>query len=145
LLRLLFAESEFNQAIVFKGGTSLSKVFGVIHRFSEDIDLSLSPAYLGIPEDQAAAITSRTQRDAWMERLQRMCATAVQDRIQPAIENRIRELLAPGPRNGSWTEFVLDPETESPVQNLKLIRSCPTKFDFSTTIHCVAGGLTSAG
>jgi hypothetical protein len=28
---------------VFKGGTSLSKVFGVIERFSEDIDLSLSP------------------------------------------------------------------------------------------------------
>ncbi len=26
---------------VFKGGTSLSKVFGLINRFSEDIDLSL--------------------------------------------------------------------------------------------------------
>jgi predicted nucleotidyltransferase component of viral defense system len=32
-------ESEFAGSLVFKGGTSLSKVFGVIERFSEDIDL----------------------------------------------------------------------------------------------------------
>lgn len=115
LLRLLFANAEFEQAIVFKGGTSLSKVFGVIQRFSEDIDLSLSPAYLGISEDEAAGITSRTQRDAWMERLQTTCATAVQDQIQPVIENRIRDSLGPGPRAGFWTEFVLDSDTKSPV------------------------------
>ena len=102
LLSLLFADTEFNQAIVFKGGTSLSKVFGVIQRFSEDIDLSLAPTYLGISEDEAAEIASRTQRDAWMKRLQKQCETIVHDRIRPAIENRIHE-------------FVLDPETESPV------------------------------
>lgn len=36
-------ESEFADSLVFKGGTSLSKAFGVIQRHSEDIDLSLSP------------------------------------------------------------------------------------------------------
>ena len=36
LLRLLFAQSELAPFLVFKGGTSLSKVFGVIDRFSED-------------------------------------------------------------------------------------------------------------
>jgi predicted nucleotidyltransferase component of viral defense system len=45
LLGLLFG-SEFAGSLVFKGGTSLSKVFGVIERFSEDIDLSLSPEFL---------------------------------------------------------------------------------------------------
>ena len=115
LLGLLFSDAEFNQVIVFKGGTSLSKVFGVIQRFSEDIDLSLAPAYLGVSEDEAAEITSRTQRDAWMERLQKRCETIVRDRIHPAIENRIRQLLGPGPREGSWTEFVLDSETGSPI------------------------------
>ena len=43
LLGILF-RSEFAGSLVFKGGTSLSKVFGVIERFSEDIDLSLSPS-----------------------------------------------------------------------------------------------------
>ena len=42
LLGILF-HSEFAPWLVFKGGTSLSKVFGAIDRFSEDIDLSLSP------------------------------------------------------------------------------------------------------
>ena len=34
-LSIIF-ESEFADSLVFKGGTSLSKVFGVIDRFSED-------------------------------------------------------------------------------------------------------------
>jgi len=49
LLGILF-KSDFADSLVFKGGTSLSKVFGIINRFSEDIDLSLSPAFLDLPE-----------------------------------------------------------------------------------------------
>lgn len=37
--------------LVFKGGTSLSKSWGLIDRFSEDIDLVLDRAILGYPED----------------------------------------------------------------------------------------------
>jgi len=33
------SESEFKQNGIFKGGTSLSKAFGIINRFSEDIDM----------------------------------------------------------------------------------------------------------
>lgn len=33
--------------IIFKGGTSLSKVFHLIDRFSEDIDLFFGRSYLG--------------------------------------------------------------------------------------------------
>lgn len=47
-LGVLFGHSEFAGELVFKGGTSLSKVFGVIERFSDDIDLSVNPEYLGI-------------------------------------------------------------------------------------------------
>lgn len=75
----------------------------------------MAPAYLGIPEDEEKGITSRTKRDAWMERLQGICATAVEERIQPAIERTVRELLGPGSPKGTWTEFFLDPDTESPV------------------------------
>ena len=63
LLGILF-ESQFADSLVFKGGTSLSKVFGVIERLSEDIDLSLSPEFLHLP----AAGTSRNQamRDMYL-------------------------------------------------------------------------------
>lgn len=36
--------------IVFKGGTSLSKAWNIIERFSEDIDLALDKQFLGIDE-----------------------------------------------------------------------------------------------
>ncbi len=48
MLGLLFDHPEWSKGLVFKGGTSLSKVFKAIARFSEDIDLSLCPEVLGI-------------------------------------------------------------------------------------------------
>ncbi len=71
LLGILF-ESEFADSLVFKGGTSLSKVFGVIERFSEDIDLSLSPEFLHLPE----AGTSRNQANKWMTNAEAACASS---------------------------------------------------------------------
>ena len=81
LLGVLF-ESEFAGSLVFKGGTSLSKVFGVIERFSEDIDLSLSPAFLKLPD----AGTSRNQANKWMAKAEATCGVAVQNLIGPAMD-----------------------------------------------------------
>src|SRR5207247_3865180 len=78
----ILVESDFAGSLVFKGGTSLSKVFGVIERFSEDIDLSLSPAFLNLPE----AGTSRNQANKWMARAEAACSDAVQNQIGPAME-----------------------------------------------------------
>src|SRR5579885_2285722 len=55
-----------------KGGTSLSKGFGVIHRFSEDIDIHIEPfddkpLFIGPNHDKAAHIKSRVE---FYERLQ---------------------------------------------------------------------------
>ena len=41
-LNRLFADNELSKLLCFKGGTSLSKVFKLIERFSEDIDLILN-------------------------------------------------------------------------------------------------------
>lgn len=41
VLGRLFADADLSRCLLFKGGTSLSKVYGVIERFSEDIDLIL--------------------------------------------------------------------------------------------------------
>ena len=50
LLQLLFTLSFANQ-LLFKGGTSLSKSYGLIHRFSEDIDLVIDRNYFGYKGD----------------------------------------------------------------------------------------------
>lgn len=46
----LIQELESAPHIVFKGGTSLSKAWNIIERFSEDIDLALDKSFLGIEE-----------------------------------------------------------------------------------------------
>ena len=46
-LDYLFHRSPWKEHITFKGGTSLSKAFDLIHRFSEDIDLILDWQLLG--------------------------------------------------------------------------------------------------
>jgi hypothetical protein len=73
LLGPLFADPELAPHLVFKGGTSLSKVYGVIDRFSEDIDLSMSPAFVGADESVFAEMKSRTRRDAALAQMQAQC------------------------------------------------------------------------
>ena len=52
-LRRLFGLPQGTTAtLVFKGGTSLSKAFGAIRRFSEDIDLSFDRVELGYTGDR---------------------------------------------------------------------------------------------
>ena len=46
MLRMIFTSS-LGKHLIFKGGTSLSKAFHLIERFSEDIDLGIDRKYLG--------------------------------------------------------------------------------------------------
>ena len=57
----LFAQPEISRVILFKGGTTLSKVFGLIERFSEDIDLILDWRLL--TDEDPRAERSRTRQD----------------------------------------------------------------------------------
>lgn len=45
--------------LAFKGGTSLSKVYGVIDRFSEDIDITVDKAHLGYPKEAPSSSNGR--------------------------------------------------------------------------------------
>jgi hypothetical protein len=136
LLGMLF-ESEFAGSLVFKGGTSLSKVFGVIERFSEDIDLSLSPEFLKLPE----AGTSRNQANKWMNRAEAACGAAVRDQIAPILEAAAEVVL--GKRDGSWFEFLTDPHTHSPVLLFHYPASHPAGFEYlKRSVKLEFGSLT---
>ena len=50
LLEVVFT-LPFADKLVFKGGTSLSKVWGLIERFSEDIDLAVDRSLFGFEGD----------------------------------------------------------------------------------------------
>ncbi len=60
VLHHLFS-SHVPAALVFKGGTSLSKCYNVIKRFSEDIDITISRANLGFDIDYKE-LTQRSRK-----------------------------------------------------------------------------------
>lgn len=123
LLGIVFS-SEFAGSLVFKGGTSLSKVFGVIDRFSEDIDLSLAPEFLGLPP----ARTSRNQANKWMTKAEAACGAAVRNQIAPALEAVVVGVL--GTKVGAWFEYITDPATHSPVLLFHYPSTQPHGFEY---------------
>lgn len=136
LLGSLF-ESEFANALVFKGGTSLSKVFRVIDRFSEDIDLSLSPEFLQLPK----AGTSRNQANKWMKKAEAACSDAVANRIAPALETAVASVL--GKHQRGWFEFLTDPATNSPVLLFHYPSIQPAGFEYlKRSVKLEFGSLT---
>lgn len=65
VLDRLFSTPNLARLLMFKGGTSLSKVYGLIERFSEDIDLILDWRVLG--NDDPLAERSKSRQTAFNE------------------------------------------------------------------------------
>ena len=129
-LAVLFAHSEFGSQLVFKGGTSLSKVFGIIQRFSEDIDLSVSPAFLGISEESVERAGSRNKAEARMKELEAACIERVRDQFLPELERIANEALG-NPTSGTpWMEFQVDATTHSPVVLFHYPCTEPSGFEY---------------
>lgn len=63
MLDYLFHRSPYSAAFTFKGGTSLSKAWNVIERFSEDIDLVLDWRTLGYAKDEPNEARSKNKQD----------------------------------------------------------------------------------
>lgn len=100
-LRALFHLPVSGPHLTFKGGTSLSKGWKLIDRFSEDIDIVIDREFLGYgganaPEDAA----SNKQRVKRLDALILAAQTHIRDALSPALEEAIRRLLPPEAR---WT------------------------------------------
>jgi hypothetical protein len=89
VLRYLFTESELKNDVIFKGGTSLSKVFRVIERFSEDIDLILNWRLLGYSNDEPWQERSNTQQDKFNKALNRAADEHIVDTLVPMFSDAL--------------------------------------------------------
>ena len=63
LLEIVFT-LPFSDKLVFKGGTSLSKVWGLISRFSEDIDIAIDRSLFGLEGDLTIRQIKKLRRDS---------------------------------------------------------------------------------
>lgn len=93
LLDHLFNDSSFNNTFVFKGGTSLSKAFHVIERFSEDIDLILDWTKLDYSADEPWEERSNNQQDKFNKRMNGAAAKFYEEKIVPALNAEIESKL----------------------------------------------------
>ena len=82
--------------MAFKGGTSLSKVYGIIDRFSEDVDVTLDYRAFNDGFDPFADGASRTQIRLFSERLKDRVATYIRDIVAPALAADADALAADG-------------------------------------------------
>ncbi len=126
MLQRIFQSSPAEAHLVFKGGTSLSKVFGAIKRFSEDIDLSIAPTLLGWEEAQLDEAPSPSQRRKRLEKLEAACVAKVQGDFQQQLEQSIKAALGKKPGNGKWLSYELDAASKSPVLLFTYPTALPT-------------------
>jgi hypothetical protein len=94
-LQALYGDPEIGGALGFKGGTSLSKAYGVITRFSEDVDLTVDYRTFGDAVDPLAAPSiSRSQLKAFRERIEsEHLPTYLHSRVLPRLAAAARETL----------------------------------------------------
>ena len=72
------------QHLIFKGGTSLSKAWGLISRFSEDIDLAVNPMALGAAEGD---LTKKQ-----IKKLRKAASLFVSEQLTPMLCAKINEM-----------------------------------------------------
>lgn len=96
-------ESRWSGDLVFKGGTSLSKVHHAIERFSEDVDLTYDIRCLvgdagGLAADPVPA--SRSQADRWSEEARDALPVWVENEIFPSLREAAMNFGATPERDG---------------------------------------------
>ncbi|MFH1356382.1 MAG: nucleotidyl transferase AbiEii/AbiGii toxin family protein [bacterium] len=90
----LFEQKELKPHLTFKGGTSLSKVYGAIKRFSEDIDLSIEKGFFGFDDENSPEnAPSRKKCNKALEALSSACSQYVQNDIVKLLTHDFSEQL----------------------------------------------------
>ncbi len=93
-LGALFGNETTGPNLAFRGGTSLSKGWQCIERFSEDIDLAMSRDWVGRGEavDLRMVTASKNQKEKLFKQLRDQCRTSISDVIVPLLMRDLAEI-----------------------------------------------------
>ena len=114
VLMQLFSIEALSDRLLFKGGTSLSKIFHAINRFSEDIDLAVDYAALGFTGDRdpRREEISKSRRTTILDEMMTECRRYVSREFLDALTARCYEILGGA---GAWSLDV-DPQDANVVR-----------------------------
>lgn len=122
----LFDLPEWGQHLTFKGGTSLSKCWNLIERFSEDIDIVIDRDALDFGGESAPEqAPSKKQRTKRLKALKEACQQCISDQIRPTLIESISSDL---PDTLEWS---LEPDPDDPDKQTLLLLY-PTAFPEQT-------------
>lgn len=93
VLDYLFHRCPWKEHFAFKGGTSLSKVYGLIQRFSEDIDLIIDWRVLGYKTDEPWQKRSNTKQLLFNNQLKDAGAHFLKEQFLPLLIKQLSEEL----------------------------------------------------
>jgi hypothetical protein len=101
-LKQFFSIEALAGRLLFKGGTSLSKIFHAINRFSEDIDLAVDYVSLGFTgeKDPRREDLSKTKRAAILDEMMVACRHYIGGEFLAILKKRCEEILGAG---GPWS------------------------------------------
>ena len=102
--------------LLFKGGTSLSKVFGLVQRFSEDIDIVVYRSDLGFEGERdptVAANLSNKKRKKLFEELRAACSNYIFTDLKTDLAKLVDETsegccVYPDPRDGDRQTLLVE-------------------------------------
>lgn len=108
VLDYLFTKSKYKKAFTFKGGTSLSKGYSLIKRFSEDIDLILDWTTFGVPENEPYEKRTNTKQNRYNQDINEKAAVFTKDTLLDEIKAGLSDLLG----------FAVDMECDKTEENI---------------------------
>jgi predicted nucleotidyltransferase component of viral defense system len=115
VLTHLFELPEIGQHLIFKGGTSLSKVFGVIERFSEDIDISINRKYLGFAgSDDPQQIEGSNKRKKKLDELESACIEIIKVELLPSLNKSFEQSFGEADKKQGNISWQLTPDSTDP-------------------------------
>ena len=94
VLDYLFSKSPWRDGLAFKGGTSLSKAYNLIERFSEDIDLILDWRVIGYDKTEPLAERSANHQDKLNKKILAKTSEFLQTTLIPRIKKDLSELIS---------------------------------------------------
>lgn len=96
MLNHLFHNCKYKDAFVFKGGTSLSKAYHLIERFSEDIDIILDWRKVVPQGDDPWADRTKNKQDRFNKAVNTNAAKFFSSELAPSLNKELEKLLGEG-------------------------------------------------
>jgi len=131
--------------LLFKGGTSLSKGYGLISRFSEDIDITVFRSDIGEEADfQQLEALSKKERTRRLDAIKTACQAYIDSKLRVELDALGKETMETAGKDPASLSVVLDDADQDRQSLLIHYPSAVEKSEYVTPSVKIESGAKSA-